>query len=122
MKIVVGFFLILFMMFIGLAAGTAIGANFFVTKADGMAGGAIALSYGALGMLITLVAAIIMLRKMQPKHLQISVLITGVLALSASGTFYYRYKKQHKERMEQQEKENERYKNLKPTEVAPDVN
>ncbi len=122
MKVVVGFFLILFMLFIGLVAGTAIGASFFVTKADGMAGGAIALSYGAAGMLIALISAIIMLKKMQPKQLQISVLITGVLALGAFGVSYYRYQEQHKERMEQQEKENQRYKNLKPTEVVPEAN
>jgi len=54
-KVLIGWFLIILMAFIGLVIGTAIG-SFFVLGGSGMTGSATALVYGFVGLLLALVA------------------------------------------------------------------
>lgn len=108
------------MLFLGLSIGTSVG-SLFVSTSDGLAAPAIALGYGAVGMGIALVVVIIMFRKMKSSQLQVALIITGVLSIGGFGLLYNRYQTKQKARMEQQEKDNERYKDRKPTEVAPNA-
>lgn len=74
------------MTLLGLPIGAWIGARFFVSKADGMVGGAMVLWYGVLGAIILLVISVILGRKLQGKSLPISAVTFALLAMAVYGT------------------------------------
>ena len=90
-KVVPGFFFVLFVSFLGFAAGTFIGATFFVPPGSGLAGPAIALGYGVVGLVIALVGGVILARKLAPAQLRMALLIAGVLALLVFALLTYRF-------------------------------
>ena len=65
---------------LGLVLGATTGAQLFVTRADGLAGGAMVLWYGILGALVLLVIGIILGLKLQGTLLLLAALIFTVLA------------------------------------------
>lgn len=116
-KFVVGFFLIVSLLFIGFVAGGTIAKYFFVSPGDGLAGAGTAAMLGFLGTGIGLVLSIVLLRKLEDKT---KTILSGILLLIAVvlwGIFHHQFKK----RQEEREKENaELFGDRKPsTKVAP---
>ncbi len=78
--------------FLGLAAGTAIGARFFVPEGSGLAGPAIALGYGLVGVALSLVSAGLLIWKGSNSALRwtalgamtVTVLLVGLLSWRAA--------------------------------------
>ncbi len=66
---------------VGLAAGTALGARFFVPEGSGLAGPAIALGYGLVGAVLGLLAAGLLAWKAPPAILRRAALAALLLAL-----------------------------------------
>ncbi len=77
---------------VGLALGANIGARFFVTKADGLAGGVMVLWYGVLGAIILLVISIILGLKLKGKALPVTALIFALMALAYFGMAVFKAK------------------------------
>ena len=71
-KVIIGWFLIILMAFICLAAGTATG-SFFVPEGSGMSGPVTALGYGFVGLLIALVAGSLMAKKLPFEILRVAL-------------------------------------------------
>jgi len=88
-KVLIGWFLIILMAFIGFVIETAIG-SFFVPEGSGMAGPATALGYGFVGLLIALVAGSFMMKKLPFEILRVALYITAFAALLACGFIIYR--------------------------------
>lgn len=76
----------------GLALGAGIGARFFVTKADGMASGAMVLGYGVLGAVILLLISIFLGLKLKEKALPTTALIFALLAVVYYGALVFKAK------------------------------
>jgi hypothetical protein len=118
-KFVVGFFLIVSLLFIGFVAGGTIAKYFFVSPGDGLAGAGTAAMLGFLGAGIGLILSIILLRKLEEKARSILAAVLFVAALLLWVIFYQQYK----QRQEERERENaELFGDRKPsTEVAPAI-
>ena len=78
-KAIPGFFFVLFVSILGLFAGTFIGATFFVPVGSGLAGPAIALGYGVVGLVIALIGGVMLARKLAREKLRVALLIAGQL-------------------------------------------
>ncbi len=70
---------------VGLAAGTALGARFFVPEGSGLAGPAIALDYGLIGVLFALIAAGFLAWKAPPAILRRATIAALLLAAVTIG-------------------------------------
>ena len=90
-KVLPGFFFVLFVSFLSLFAGTFIGATFFVPQGSGLAGPAIALGYGVVGLVIGLVGSVILVRKLDRPQLRVALLIAGVATLLVGALLTYRF-------------------------------
>ncbi len=90
-KAIPGFFFVLFVSFLGLCAGTFIGATFFVPEGSGLAGPAIALGYGVVGLVIALIGSLILARKLPREKLRVALLIAGVLTLLVVALLTFRF-------------------------------
>ena len=97
-KLLPGFFFVLFVSFLGLAAGTFIGGAFFVPPGSGLAGPAIALGYGFVGLVAALVGGIVAARKLSRPKLQKALLIAGILVLLTAALLTYRFMTNHADR------------------------
>ena len=75
---------------LGLMAGATIGARYFVTRADGLVGGAMVLWYGVLGAVIFLVAGIILGAKFRRSVLRVTALALTGLSITLYGLASYR--------------------------------
>jgi hypothetical protein len=75
---------------LGLAIGAWTGAQFFVTKSDGLAGGVMVLWYGALGAIILLIISIILMQKLQEKLLSVTAIVFSLLVMSIYGTLAFK--------------------------------
>jgi uncharacterized membrane protein YozB (DUF420 family) len=100
------FALFLSLLFNGLVIGTMVG-SLFVPEGSGLAGPAIALSYGAGGTLIALLIGVIFIKKLSRDWIKKVTLISSTLAVLLFGFLVVRY-------MQQQEKpdSNEAYGSL----------
>ncbi len=65
----------------GFAVGANVGARFFVTRADGLAGGVMVLWYGVLGAIFLLVISIILGLKLKGKALSVTALVFTLLSV-----------------------------------------
>ena len=101
-KFVVGFFLIVSLLFIGFVAGGTIAKYFFVSPGDGLAGAGTAAMLGFLGAGIGLILSIVILRKLEEKVRSILAAVLFVAALALWVIFYQQYK----QRQEEREREN----------------
>ncbi|MCB9185907.1 MAG: hypothetical protein H6601_04095 [Flavobacteriales bacterium] len=101
-KFVVGFFLVLSMLFIGFISGGTIAKYFFVNEGDGLAGAGTAAVLALMGSAIGLVVSIVLLRKLEEKAKMILTAILLVTSLVLWGVFHHQYKQRQAER----EKEN----------------
>lgn len=90
--------LVLCSFWIGLVAGTAIGAQFFVPADSGLAGPAIALGYGAMGALAAALLAGVLARRLPPRSLRRSAVVALLLAVLAALVVGYRFVTQQAER------------------------
>lgn len=90
-KILPGFFFVLFVSFLGLVVGTFIGGVFFVPPGSGLAGPAIALGYGLVGLVVALVGGVVLARRLAPASLRKALLIAGMLVLLAVAFLTYRF-------------------------------
>ncbi len=75
---------------VGLAAGTAFGARFFVPEGSGLAGPAIALGYGFVGALFGLIAAGLLVWKAPPAILRRAAIASLLLAAVTIGLVTWR--------------------------------
>ena len=83
---------------IGLVAGTAIGAWFFVPGGSGLAGPAIALGYGVVAALAAAVLAGVLARRLPGRSLRRSAVVALLLAVLAALAVGYRFVTQQAER------------------------
>ncbi len=90
--------LVLCSFWIGLVAGTAVGARFFVPADSGLAGPAIALGYGVVGALAAAVLAGVLGRRLPPRSLRRSAVVALLLAVLAALAVGYRFVAQQAER------------------------
>ena len=90
-KVVPGFFFVLFVSFLGLFAGTFIGSVFFVPPGSGLAGPAIALGYGFVGLVVALVGGVVLARRLALAMLRKALLIAGILVFLAAAFLTYRF-------------------------------
>jgi hypothetical protein len=82
--------LVLSMTLVGLALGAWIGAQFFVSKSDGLAGGVMVLWYGVLGAIALLVISIILGGKFQGNLLSTAAIIFALLAVAIYGIVVFK--------------------------------
>lgn len=90
--------LVLCSFWIGLVAGAAIGARFFVPVDSGLAGPAIALGYGVAGALAAAVLAGVLARRLPGRPLRRSAVVALMLAVLAALAVGYRFVAQQAER------------------------
>jgi len=74
---------------LGLVAGTAVGAAWFVPEGSGLAGPAIALGYGVLGVLVGVALGAVLGWKAGHGLLRTATVVAAVLALAAAGAIVY---------------------------------
>lgn len=98
------FFFFVFMVFIGFAMGAMLGGKFMVQSGDGLAGGTTVFFYGVIGSIIDLFLAVLLIRKLSPKQLQVAFFISALLTVLIFGGAYYSYKKKQANLEEQTEK------------------
>jgi hypothetical protein len=75
---------------LGLVAGTAVGAAWFVPEGSGLAGPAIALGYGVLGVLAGVALGAVLGWKAGHGLLRVATTVAVVLALLAAGVAVWR--------------------------------
>lgn len=88
-KILPGVGFVILLAFLGLVIGTMIG-SLFVPKGSGLAGPAIALSYGAIGLAVALLAGILFVRKVSHARLHTSLLAVFVISVLLLSWLFYR--------------------------------
>ena len=76
---------------LGLILGTFIGGKFFVAPGSGLAGPAIALGYGVLGMAILAFLGFWVSRKLQPTTLKRAALLASFALIATAGLLVYRF-------------------------------
>ncbi|GJM31738.1 MAG: hypothetical protein DHS20C18_07390 [Saprospiraceae bacterium] len=81
---------LLFSTFVAFILGLFVG-GWQVPKASGLAGGAIVLGYGVMGLVIGLILAIILVRRLSSQHRVYGNLILGALTLTGLIWIGYRY-------------------------------
>ena len=90
--------LVLCSFWIGLVAGTAIGARFFVPAGSGLVGAAMALGFGVMGALAAAVVAGVLARRLPPRSLRRSAMVALLLAVLAALAVGYGFVTQQAER------------------------
>lgn len=100
-KFVVGFFLVVSLLFIGFISGGTIAKYFFVSPGDGLAGAGTAAVLALLGAAIGLVLSIVLLRKLEEKTKTMLTAILFVISLILWGVFHYQYKQRQKEKQQE---------------------
>jgi uncharacterized protein YneF (UPF0154 family) len=93
--------LVLCSFWVGLVAGTFLGALFFVPAGSGLAGPAIALGYGIAGALAAAVLAGVLGRRLPTRTLRRAAAVAGVLAVAAVLLVGYLFVRQQAERRAQ---------------------
>jgi nitrate reductase gamma subunit len=93
--------LVLCSFWIGLVAGTAVGARFLVPAGSGLAGPAIALGYGVAGALAAAVLVGVLGRRLPARSLRRSAVVALLLAVLAALVVGYRFVTQQAERRAQ---------------------
>lgn len=97
-KFIVGFVLIVCLLFIGFVAGGTIAKHFFVSSGDGLAAAGTAAMLGFLGAGIGLVLSIVLIRKLEEKVKTILVVVLVVVSGILFGVFHHQYKQRQLER------------------------
>ncbi|MGB0917589.1 MAG: hypothetical protein ACPGU4_08365 [Flavobacteriales bacterium] len=97
-KFIVGFFLVISLIFIGFISGGTIAKVFFIKAGDGMAGAATAAMLGFLGAGIGLVLAIALLRKLDEKLKAILAFVLTLISIALFAVFQYQYKQRQLEK------------------------
>lgn len=119
-KLLPGIGLVLRALVLGLVIGAWVG-SFFVSSADGLAGGAIVLGYGVVAMLVALVLGIVLVRYLPRRKVLPVLMIAGPIALILLALGVMRFMEQKRESDRQWQEEQERMKQLKPTAPATPV-
>lgn len=88
-KALLGIGFVLVLGFLGLFAGTMVG-SFFVPPGSGLAGPAIALGYGVMGMALALVSGILVTRRLNVTQLRAALIWTAVVAMLVGAWLAYR--------------------------------
>ncbi|MCC6939476.1 MAG: hypothetical protein IT226_14750 [Flavobacteriales bacterium] len=102
---------------LGLFAGAMLG-GLTVSKSEGLAGAAMVLGYGVVGAVLFLVLSIILVRRMTRRAIVRMLLFVGPLALVLLAGATWRFMKDKAEQDRQWEEEQEKYKQMKPTQQA----
>ena len=89
-KIIPGTLFVVLFCFLGLFAGTALG-TLFVPEGSGLAGPAIALGYGVVGLIIALVFGVGLARKLAYQQLRRALWLVSVFWFLSCGWLVYRY-------------------------------
>jgi len=89
-RIVRGTLFSLSMSFVGLVVGTLVGIQ-FVPTGSGLAGAAISLGYGIIGMFVGLLLGIVLSRKLSRNALHIGLFVAGGFTLIAFAWMTWRY-------------------------------
>lgn len=97
-KFVVGFFLLVSLLFIGFVAGGTIAKYFFVNEGDGLAGAGTAAVLALFGAAVGLVVSIILLRKLEEKIKMVLAVVLFVVSLILWVVFHQQYKQRQAER------------------------
>jgi hypothetical protein len=97
-KFVVGFFLVISLLFIGFISGGTIAKFFFIKAGDGLAGAATAAMLGLLGAAIGLVLSIILLRKLDAKLKGLLAITLTLVSIILFAVFHYQFKQRQKEK------------------------
>ena len=117
-KFLIGFVLVISLVFIGFISGGTIAKFFFVSPGDGLAGAGTAAMLGLLGADSGLVLSIVLLRKLEEKAKTILAAILLVISLILWGVFHHQYKQRQAER----EKENaELFGDKKPSKLIAEA-
>ncbi len=85
-----GIIFVVLLTFLGLFCGTWIGGLLFVPPGSGLAGPAIALGYGVLGLLIALIVGVLLARKLAYEQLLRGLIAVGLLTVLALSFIFYR--------------------------------
>jgi hypothetical protein len=102
---------------LGLLAGTAVGASFFVPAGSGLAGPAIALGYGVLGAALAAVVGAVVAWRGSPRLVRAAAaagVVLGLLSAVALGWRVWSLEQEHR-------RGEEEVRPLAPTEPAPPV-
>jgi hypothetical protein len=89
-RIVRGTLFSLSLSFVGLIVGTAVGIQ-LVPPGSGLAGAAIALGYGIIGMFVGLLLGVVLSRKLSRTGLHIGLFVAGGITLAAFAWMTWRY-------------------------------
>ncbi|MCF8277253.1 MAG: hypothetical protein K9J17_11015 [Flavobacteriales bacterium] len=100
-KFVVGFFLILSLLFIGFISGGTIAKFFFIKAGDGLAGAATAAMLGFFGVGIGLAISIVLMRKLNEKAKLITTIVLTLFSVILWGIFHYQFKQRQKEKQQE---------------------
>jgi len=97
-KFVVGFCLVVSLLFIGFLAGGTTAKYFFVNEGDGLAGAGTAAVLALFGAAVGLVTSIVLLRKLEEKTKMVLAAFMFVVSLILWAVFHQQYKQRQAER------------------------
>lgn len=92
-KRLLGFAFVVLLAFVGLVIGSMLGGLFFVPEGSGLAGGAMVLGYGVLGLVLAIVGGIILaMRLSRPTLLRATwITLAGVVLIFVGLFIRYQY-------------------------------